>query len=143
MQADQNEHLSATRLFDFLAGTLGEMAYRVGRLEEHAESMIRGSPRRQELLVVLQDFDLIRQMMEDCARLCRGASLQGDGMQPSLAGTMRLEVLRERLLQDPAGGAGQRPGRGQETDGCGDLDLLACEEIGEGKPATMTRRQAT
>jgi hypothetical protein len=132
MQAEPNEHVAATALFSFLAGTLGDMADRVARLEEHAESMISDSPRRQELLIVLQDFDLIRQTMEDCARLCTAASLQDDGMRRSLAGTMRLEALRDRLLHDPAAGAGRRSASGSETDAGGELFLFDGAEVDAG-----------
>lgn len=139
MHAEPDEQVAATALFTFLAGILGEMADRVGRLEEHAESMISGSPRRPELLIVLQDFDLIRQMMEDCARLCTAASLHGDGMRRSIAGTLRLEGLRQKLLDDPAAGGGRRNVPENGTGGGAELFLFEGTRIDGEMSGTMSR----
>jgi hypothetical protein len=124
MQKATDDRLPTPAVFAFLAASLGEMADRVKRLEDHAEPMIGASPRRAELLVVLQDFDLIRQMMEDCAGLCTAASLRGGVLHRSMAGTLRLAALREKLLQDPSSGPVQGRIPTDAPKGTGTLDLF-------------------
>lgn len=107
-EAGADDALAAAAIFGFLAAVLDDMAQRIIRLETHAAEMIGPSPRRSELLVVLQDFDLVRQMIEDCARLCNAASREGDdGTRRNLAGLLHLEALRCRLLDDDPGKARQ------------------------------------
>jgi hypothetical protein len=121
-----DDSLAAATLFGFLAEVLDDMAQRIIRLETHAADMIGSSPRRSELLVVLQDFDLVRQMIEDCARLCTAASRDGDGAaQRNLAGLLHLEALRMRLLQGNSGMAQPMCGAGEGGSGNGSVDFFA------------------
>lgn len=136
--------VAAHSVFGFLADTLTEMAHRVARLEAHAEDMISGSPRRTELLVVLQDFDLVRQMMEDCASLCLVASGQGERHAQGLIGTLRLEALRERLLNDR--GAGERHWNipSDDRSGSGTVDFFGGDGEAEGRDRPdLSARTAT
>jgi hypothetical protein len=110
----EDPQVGAAALFRFLSDNLSEIADRIARLEAHAGDMISTSPRRSELLVVLQDFDLVRQMMEDCARLCAEASREGEGRLHGLAGTLRLEALRCKLVGER--GADLAPMRAPQSD---------------------------
>jgi hypothetical protein len=109
-----------TALFTFLADTLGDAARRIERLEVHAADMIGASPQSSELLVVLQDFDLVRQMIEDVAGLSAAAARDGAHRRQRLAATLRLKALRDRLLHGPEAG-GEDAGAG---GGNGKVDLF-------------------
>jgi hypothetical protein len=106
-------------VFGFLADTLGEVARRIERLEAHAADMIGNAPQRPELLVVLQDFDLIRQMIEDTAELSAAAGRGRGRLQ--LAAGLRLRALRDRLLHGSDVAAGNSPVTGDGSSGKLDL----------------------
>jgi hypothetical protein len=134
--------VAAGSVFGFLADTLTEMAHRIARLETHAEDMIHGSPRRAELLVVLQDFDLVRQVMEDCASLCLVASGRCEGHGQGLVGTLRLEALRERLLNDRGAGARHRIIASDDRNGSGAVDFFHGRGAAEAEGANRRFRSS-
>jgi hypothetical protein len=133
MDSGSQANLSETAaLFAFLADTLADAARRIERLEAHATDMIGASPRRAELLVVLQDFDLVRQMIEDAAGLSAAAARDGAHPRQRLAATLRLGALRDRLLHGPEAG-GDGPSR---SEGNGKVDLFG------GEPCQGPRHEA-
>ncbi len=140
MQPDMRANPVETEdVFGFLADTLGEVARRIERLEVHAADMIGNAPQRPELLVVLQDFDLIRQMIEDTAELSAAAGRGRGRLQ--LAAGLRLRALRDRLLHGPevAPTTSSAPGGGPS----GKLDLFGSEdEVADTAPPHVQGRPA-
>ncbi len=101
------EQLSPAAVLAILAEALRDIPDRIAEIEVHAEALAATAPGDARVRVAIQDLDLIRQTIDDLARLAAAAG-DGDGQgahSGRLAETLRLGALRNRLPgRTPAGG---------------------------------------
>jgi hypothetical protein len=128
-----DEPVGTPAVFTFLAATLADIAGKLARLENHAGSMIHGAPRSREMMMVLQDLDLLRQMTEDCAHVSAAAGVNGGKLDPGSLGGLRLEALREALREYAVSQTSRRPRTQSSAGPAGTLDLFL--------PVTANARQ--
>ncbi|GEM_PF-6501891 len=84
----------------FLASELAVLPARIATLEIRVGAMAGRAGPEAEAVVALQDLDLIRQTLEDLARLARAARDAGPGgTDRDMAELLTLGDMRERLLQ--------------------------------------------
>ena len=88
----------AAAILRFVSGRLDELAPRIGRVESHAAHMVGAAPRDAEHVAALQDLDLIRQVIEDLARLAGLAAGGGPVGREALGAALKLGALREEFL---------------------------------------------
>lgn len=123
-KSPEEDLIEAPSVLCFIAATLGELRDRVERVEGHAAGLVAAAPGDAESLIVLQDLDLLRQTIEDLARL---AGVAGQGTQTdrqALGGALRLAGLRDRLP-----GAQVRPDARDMADDvpCGRIEFFVVE----------------
>jgi hypothetical protein len=118
------EQLSPATVLAILAEALSDIPDRIADIEVHAEALAATAPGDARVRVAIQDLDLIRQTIEDLARLAAAAAGDGDGKgahSARLAETLRLGALRSRLPGRAAAGA---PGPADLGDP-GEVDFFA------------------
>ena len=94
---DPSNRLSAPAVLTILAEALEDLPRRVATIETLAATLAASAPADIGLRRGLQDLDLIRQTIEDLGRLATSAA-SGDTHSPAtLASSLQLEALRNRL----------------------------------------------
>jgi hypothetical protein len=92
-----DERLTHAAVLAILAESLVDLSDRVAGIETYAATFATAAARNPRVTAALQDLDLVRQTIEDLGRLAAVAA--GGEAQPAaqLAGSLRLEALRNRL----------------------------------------------
>jgi len=108
----EEDRIEASSVLCFIATALGDLRHRVEHVEAHAADLVAASPRDAGSLIVLQDLDLLRQTIEDLARLAAVAGENPRSGRKALASALRLAALRDRLT----GGQAHRDAAGVVTD---------------------------
>lgn len=118
---DPDERLSPSAVLAILADALAGLPDQIAAIEAHAATLASAAAQDRRATAALQDLDLIRQTIEDLGRLAAIAA-GGEAVPTTrLAGSLRLEALRNRLPgRSPAG----FPLSERRSDP-GDVDLFA------------------
>jgi hypothetical protein len=104
--ASRDTRGEAAAVLGFVAARLGALGPRIERIEAHAAHMVAASPGDRERMMALQDLDLIRQELEDLARLSDAAGRAPAAGGAALGSVLKLAALRDGLAHRTEGAAG-------------------------------------